>query len=357
MNQIKIGKFITQLRKEKGMTQQQLAEMLGVSDRSVSRWENGINLPDVSLFDPLCTVFDIGLDELLAGERNKTDKLIQTKNRILCIVFVISIIFAGIIGYCSHYYLFGGENALADVEAEKNMQLSYSEDNHFEDTHAFEYKLPEKKGYHSAMVANVGFYFPIGETVSVSEMEKGNCLDRITSCFRDDMYQMFYIHLNDDHHNYEFIMTVIPNTNRMIFEKKTGIFCTEDNTVSRETDDYEVFDLLIGDSTNRNIIRFGDNTCVIVTFLKNGFDKNILNIVKTFTIFEKKSVGYLTIKKDNTIAREEPTVSCSNYTYLDKGDIYTVENVVNSNGFTWYEINGIGYVNPTGDTTAEFTLN
>ena len=69
MDQQKIGRFIAQCRKEKSLTQEQLAETLGVSNRSVSRWENGNNLPDVSLFQPLCDVLNITLEELLDGER------------------------------------------------------------------------------------------------------------------------------------------------------------------------------------------------------------------------------------------------------------------------------------------------
>lgn len=69
MDQQKIGRFISQCRKEKSLTQEQLAQCLNVSNRSVSRWENGNNLPDVSLFQPLCNTLDITLEELLDGER------------------------------------------------------------------------------------------------------------------------------------------------------------------------------------------------------------------------------------------------------------------------------------------------
>lgn len=69
MDQIKIGRFIATCRKEKNLTQVQLAEKLGVSDRSVSKWENGRCLPDLSLFEPLCTELDITINELLSGDR------------------------------------------------------------------------------------------------------------------------------------------------------------------------------------------------------------------------------------------------------------------------------------------------
>ena len=69
MNQEKIGKFIAECRKDKNLTQLQLAEILGVTDRSVSKWENGRCMPDLSLFKPICTELDITINELLSGER------------------------------------------------------------------------------------------------------------------------------------------------------------------------------------------------------------------------------------------------------------------------------------------------
>lgn len=69
MNQEKIGKFISQLRKEKNMTQQELADKLGVTDRAISNWENGRRLPDYSLLKDLCDILSISINELLSGEK------------------------------------------------------------------------------------------------------------------------------------------------------------------------------------------------------------------------------------------------------------------------------------------------
>ena len=68
MDQKKIGRHLAEKRKEKQLTQAQLAELLGVTDRSVSRWENGATMPDISLFRPLCAALDMTLDEFLSGE-------------------------------------------------------------------------------------------------------------------------------------------------------------------------------------------------------------------------------------------------------------------------------------------------
>ena len=69
MNQQKIGKFIYERRKLKKITQSELAEKLGVTDRTISNWENGKNMPDLSLFKPLCNELDITINELLSGEK------------------------------------------------------------------------------------------------------------------------------------------------------------------------------------------------------------------------------------------------------------------------------------------------
>lgn len=74
MNQRKIGVFISELRKEKNLTQQELADKLGVSDRTVGNWENGRNMPDLSLFKPLCKELGITINELLSGEKIGMDK-------------------------------------------------------------------------------------------------------------------------------------------------------------------------------------------------------------------------------------------------------------------------------------------
>ena len=74
MNQEKIGKFIAQCRKDKKMTQSELAEKLNVTDRSVSNWENGRNMPDLSLFKPICDELGVTINELLSGERLKKEK-------------------------------------------------------------------------------------------------------------------------------------------------------------------------------------------------------------------------------------------------------------------------------------------
>jgi transcriptional regulator with XRE-family HTH domain len=107
MNQEKIGKFIAEKRKEKKLTQAELAEKLGVSDRSISNWENGKNMPDLSLFKPLCDELDISLNDFLSGEVVKekeyftkleeniintidySNKKIEKKNNLIGLILII----------------------------------------------------------------------------------------------------------------------------------------------------------------------------------------------------------------------------------------------------------------------------
>ena len=69
MEQERIGKFIQDVRKEKNLTQKELAEKLGITDRAISKWENSRGMPEVSLMKPLCDILGITVSELLSGER------------------------------------------------------------------------------------------------------------------------------------------------------------------------------------------------------------------------------------------------------------------------------------------------
>lgn len=77
MNQEQIGAFIATMRKEKGMTQEQLAELMGVSQKSISRWENGKTMPDFSLYESLCEVLGIQVLELLYAKRMSDEEKVD----------------------------------------------------------------------------------------------------------------------------------------------------------------------------------------------------------------------------------------------------------------------------------------
>ena len=74
MDKERTGQLITELRKEKGLTQKQLAEALNVTDKAVSKWERGLSFPDISMLEPISQTLDISIMELLAGERKGEDE-------------------------------------------------------------------------------------------------------------------------------------------------------------------------------------------------------------------------------------------------------------------------------------------
>ena len=119
MNQEKIGKFIAELRKEKKMTQIDLANKLGITDRAISKWENGRGLPDLSLLTPLCEILGVSINELLSGSKldkkdyqekleeniintiDYTDKKIKKTKKIF--VIILSVIIAFIVLFMLMY--------------------------------------------------------------------------------------------------------------------------------------------------------------------------------------------------------------------------------------------------------------
>ena len=83
MNQIKIGRFIQECRKEIGLTQMQLAEKLGITDRAVSKWETGRALPDSSIMLDLCSILKISVNDLLYGEKISMENNEQKNEQLL----------------------------------------------------------------------------------------------------------------------------------------------------------------------------------------------------------------------------------------------------------------------------------
>ena len=79
MDQIKIGVFLKELRKAKGLTQEQFAEVLNVSSRTVSRWETGSNMPDISMLVEIAVFYDVSIPEIVQGERKSENMDKETR--------------------------------------------------------------------------------------------------------------------------------------------------------------------------------------------------------------------------------------------------------------------------------------
>lgn len=80
MNTTEFGNFITELRKEKGLTQKDLAEQLNITDKAVSRWETGKNYPDIETFQKLASIFNISISELLECKKIESNELVNVSN-------------------------------------------------------------------------------------------------------------------------------------------------------------------------------------------------------------------------------------------------------------------------------------
>ena len=83
MNQEKIGKFLKELRKKKGLTQEQIAEKFNVSNRTISRWENGNNMPDLDILIEISDYYEVDLREILNGERKSENMDKEMKETVL----------------------------------------------------------------------------------------------------------------------------------------------------------------------------------------------------------------------------------------------------------------------------------
>ena len=83
MDQLKIGKFIAECRKQKGLTQMQLSEKLGITDKAISKWERGISMPDASIMLEVCDILGISVNELLSGEKINMENNDQKNEQLL----------------------------------------------------------------------------------------------------------------------------------------------------------------------------------------------------------------------------------------------------------------------------------
>ena len=86
MDQLKTGKFIAECRKQKNLTQMQLAEKLGITDKAISKWERSIAMPDTSIMLELCDILGISVNELLSGEKISMENNNQ-KNEQFCLIW------------------------------------------------------------------------------------------------------------------------------------------------------------------------------------------------------------------------------------------------------------------------------
>ncbi len=185
MNQEKIGKFIADLRKHKKLTQTELAKRIGVSNKTVSKWECGNAIPDYGVFENLCKEFNITVNELLNGEKDKKDDKVigeymkmkgkENRNRII-IISVISVL----VVLCSFFGIY-----FINSYDKTNMYLLSGETENF--------KL--KNGI--LVTSNVKNIFQNGDLITRDKtIEKDDILEIFYAVKIDDEYYKFFEHFD-----------------------------------------------------------------------------------------------------------------------------------------------------------------
>ena len=163
MDLIKIGKHIAEKRKALGLTQKQLADKLNMSDKSVSKWERGICLPDVSVYLELCEILDMSINEFLAGEEIPAEKLAEksadnllqvtkdSKNRqkflkriIAALIIVTCIVLAAVSGYFVREYFNESKSYIVALDPESPEMKTAKLISGFEEAHLFRYSLHDR---------------------------------------------------------------------------------------------------------------------------------------------------------------------------------------------------------------------
>lgn len=288
----KVGKFIENLRKEKGLTQQDLADILSVSNQAVSKWEGGRNLPDIAIQRVICDTFNITMEELHAGERdikkrNKTKK-IRKENKIfsialMCIVpvmvfFVVYFIinFRALKIYYSNSQITNEENSI-----KANLLI---------------FKLPRK------LIIFINNIYPCNYEVKDSDLldlklYSGNKKLLNSSMIKNDVFELDA--LTFDPNNVKLILNIESVTGeKRKFQREVKLVKYTSN--DRNDDKYK----------NKSL-KFLSNDEIVKKLLKDGY------INTENDVYEKK------IDKDNTLLRIKYDLDHENINILYIHNEYT----------------------------------
>ncbi len=211
MDQNKSSKFISKLRKEKNMTQEQLAEKMGVSINAVSKWERGLSFPDVSLYKKLCKELDINIEELINGEKNNSgedkEKTIifaknKTKKNTKKLIIILSIIFIIILCTLIYYninlkinlvndsdYLYDEViTFIKEKEFNENQDSKEKDFNVFNSYHSFGIEKKNNYKYVYLWIYEQSYYIEKEEYGGALVISSSNSLP-VKAVFKDDKLQ------------------------------------------------------------------------------------------------------------------------------------------------------------------------
>ena len=214
MNQEKTGKFIARLRKDKRMTQEQLAEKMGVSINAVSKWERGLSFPDVSLYKKLCKELDINIEELINGEKdssdeakekailstiNETNKIKKnSKRKLIILSSIFAIIICGLIYYNKNLkvnlvndsdYLYDEIiNYMKENELKKNPEAKEKDFNVFYSYHPFGIEKNNNYKYVYMWIYEQSYYIESEENGGALAISSGSSVP-LKAIFKDNKIQ------------------------------------------------------------------------------------------------------------------------------------------------------------------------
>ena len=214
MNQDKNGKFIAKLRKEKNMTQEQLAEKVGVSINAVSKWERGLSFPDVSLYKKLCKELGVNIEELINGEKDNSneakekaiiltikekEKIKSNSKKILVLFLIIFLITFSILVYYnknlkvnlvsdSDYLYDEVINFIKEKEFSENPDSSYNDFNVFNSYHGFGIEQNNNYKYVYMWIYQQSYYIESEEYGSGLAISSGSSMPT-KAIFKDNKLQ------------------------------------------------------------------------------------------------------------------------------------------------------------------------
>ena len=214
MNLDKSGKFIAKLRKEKNMTQEQLAEKMGVSINAVSKWERGLSFPDVSLYKKLCKELGINIEELINGEKDKSEeakekaiiltvkekeKIKKKSNKILVLFILFFIIILSSFVYFNNTskvnlvndsdYLYDEViNFIKEKEFDENPDSNYDDFNVFYSYHGFGVEKKHSYKYVYMWIYQQSYYIESEEFGGGLAISSGSSMP-VKAIFKDNKLQ------------------------------------------------------------------------------------------------------------------------------------------------------------------------
>ena len=331
-----IGKFIKEMRKTRNLTQEELAEKLGVNNRTVSRWENGKNMPDISLYKPLCEVLGISIEELVNGEitdknnvsnsvekaiintvsssKKEKSKMSKIIKLLSVLVFLITIFVVMMVVYYKKKYPkidIYNLDVIKSEESKLNEELTLSmldykiwfygiESLEISDVKNNYFDLKTALKYNQVSIQDVVNFLEKeydSERILMYELRDGG-----TKIYKSNKYEIILCNTIEGNHDIYFgTVDTSKKLNNAYCGKQVNNTCYFTRTYHvksvGETSDSDFVNITLGDNTvvkvssSFGVIASKDYEFVFSTY--NRFEDSTSNIFKNSTIMEVKETNYI----------------------------------------------------------------